>query len=316
MTQQALREVEHEIIVRATAVDVYRLLAEVENWPLIFPPPVYVDYVERGETEERIRIWATANGEVKNWTSKRTLDPEALRIEFRREASTPPIATMGGAWIIEPICTGESRVRLLHDYRATEDDPEKLAWIDRAVDRNSRSELAALKANAELSTGAAELMLSFEDSVRIEGSAKDVYDFINEAQHWPERLPHVVDVSLREETPGLQILRMNTLTSDGSLHTTESVRVCLPPCKIAYKQTTLSDLMSLHTGCWQLEEDEAGITTTATSQHTVAINADNITKILGEDADIPAARHVVRNTLGSNSRATLGYAKQYAEARR
>jgi aromatase len=90
---------------------------------------------------------------------------------------------MGGTWLIEPISEGESRVRLLHDYRAVDDDPGNLAWIEQAVDRNSRSELAALKTSVELATGpAGDLMLSFEDTVRIDGAAKDVYDFINEAQ--------------------------------------------------------------------------------------------------------------------------------------
>lgn len=97
-----VREVEHEITVQAPAAEVYRLIAEVTNWPLIFPPSVYVDHVERGEREERIRIWATANGTAKNWTSRRTLDPQALRITFRQEVSAPPVAAMGGTWIIEP----------------------------------------------------------------------------------------------------------------------------------------------------------------------------------------------------------------------
>ncbi|GAB2937433.1 aromatase/cyclase [Streptomyces heilongjiangensis] len=309
------REVEHEITVAAPAAELYRLIAEVENWPRIFPPSVYVDHVEKGEREERIRIWATANGEPKNWTSRRVLHPEELRIEFRQEVPAPPVAAMGGTWIIEPVGDGESRVRLLHDYSAIDDDPERLAWIDAAVDRNSRAELASLKTNAELAVRAVGLTLSFEDSVRVDGSAKDVYDFINEADRWRERLPHVAEVSLREDTPGLQVLRMDTLTKDGSQHTTESVRVCFPHHRIAYKQTTLPALMALHTGYWQLDEDEDGVTT-ATSQHTVVLNADNITKILGPDAGVPEAREFIRGALGSNSRATLGHAKEYAEKRR
>jgi aromatase len=309
------REVEHEITVAAPAAELYRLIAEVENWPRIFPPSIYVDHVEKGEREERIRIWATANGEPKNWTSRRVLHPEELRIEFRQEVPAPPVAAMGGTWIIEPLGDAESRVRLLHDYSAIDDDPERLAWIDAAVDRNSRAELASLKTNAELAVRAVGLTLSFEDSVRIEGSAKDVYDFINEADRWRERLPHVAEVSLREDTPGLQVLRMDTLTKDGSKHTTESIRVCFPHHRIAYKQTTLPALMTLHTGYWQLDEDKDGVTT-ATSQHTVVLNADNITKILGPDAGVPEAREFIRGALGSNSRATLGHAKEYAEKRR
>jgi len=309
------RQVEHEITAEAPAATVYRLIAEVENWPRIFPPTVYVDHVERGDSQERIRIWATANGEAKSWTSRRTLDPDNRRITFRQEVSAPPVAAMGGTWIIEPLSDTRSRIRLLHDYRAVDDDPDGLKWIDEAVDRNSRSELAALKTNVELAHAAEEITFSFEDTVQIDGSAKDVYDFLNEAPLWSERLPHVAQVRLTEDTPGLQILRMDTLTKDGSTHTTESVRVCFPHHRIAYKQTTLPALMDLHTGYWQLDENDDG-TTTATSQHTVIIKTENITAILGPDAGLPEAREYIRGALGTNSRATLGHAKEYAEARR
>ncbi|MBP0452329.1 aromatase/cyclase [Kitasatospora sp. RG8] len=309
------REVEHEITVQADAADVYRLLAEVENWPRLFPPSVYVDYLERDGNEERIRIWATANGEAKNWSSRRTLDPDALRIRFWQEVPAPPVAEMTGTWIIEPLGERETRVRLLHSYRAIDDDPEGLSWIDAAVDRNSRAELPGLKANLELSAHDAELSLSFEDSVRVEGAAQDLFDFVNEAQLWTERLPHVDKVELIEDTPGLQTLRMDTLTKDGSTHTTESVRVCFPHRKIAYKQTTLPALLALHTGYWTFEEGPDGVTT-ATSQHTVVLDAANIGKVLGPEAGVPEARRFIREALGNNSRATLNHAKEYAEARR
>lgn len=314
MTHNGHREVEHEITISAPAAAVYRLIAEVENWPRIFPPTVFVDHVERSADQERIRIWATAGGTAKNWTSRRVLDPRELRIEFRQEVSAPPVAAMGGTWIIEPLSSGESRVRLLHDYRAIDDDPDDLRWIDEAVDRNSRSELAALKANVEAAVNSEDLLLSFTDTVRINGHAKDVYDFINEAQLWKERLPHVARVSLQEETPGLQILEMDTLTKDGSSHTTKSVRVTFPHSRIVYKQITLPALMTLHTGYWLFEEDSEGVN--ATSQHTVVINTANIARILGESATVADAKDYVQNALSTNSRATLGHAKDYAEGRR
>nr|WSY51599.1 aromatase/cyclase [Streptomyces sp. NBC_00886] len=314
MSQSGLREVEHEITVSASAADVYRLIAEVENWPRLFPPSIYVDHVERTGTEEVIRIWATANGEAKNWTSRRVLDPDRMRIEFRQEVTTPPVADMGGTWIVEPLSASESRLRLLHDYRAIDDDPEKLRWIDAAVDRNSRSELAGLKDNLEFVASSEELTFSFEDTVEIAGSAKDVYDFINEAGLWSERLPHVATVRLTEDVPGLQTLEMDTRAKDGSVHTTKSYRVCLPHEKIAYKQTTLPALMSLHTGYWTFRETERGVA--ASSQHTVVIRPENITAILGPDAGVVDAKAYVQAALSTNSRATLGHAKDYAEARR
>ncbi|MER6539539.1 aromatase/cyclase [Streptomyces sp900105755] len=308
------KEVEHEIMVSAPAAEVYRLIADVANWPRIFPPTIYVDHLERSGNEELIGIWATAGGEAKNWTSRRVLDPERLRITFRQTVSTPPVATMGGTWIIEPAGEGASRVRLLHDYTAVGDDPAGLAWIDEAVDRNSRSELAALKTNLELATAGEELTFSFEDTVRVDGAAKDLYDFVNEADRWSERLPHVATVRLTEDTPGLQTLEMDTRAKDGSTHTTRSYRVCLDGRKIAYKQTTLPALMNLHTGYWTFRETDEG--TFASSQHTVVLRPENITKILGPEAGVAEAREYVQGALSTNSRATLNHAKAYAEARR
>ncbi|MET7985067.1 MULTISPECIES: aromatase/cyclase [unclassified Streptomyces] len=308
------RQVEHAITVEAPAAAVYRLIAEVENWPRIFPPTLYVDHVERGAGEERIRIWATANGEAKNWTSRRTLDPESLRITFRQEVSTPPVAAMGGTWIIEPLSATSSRVRLLHDYRAVDDDPDGLKWIDEAVDRNSRSELAALKANVELAHASEEITFSFEDTVQIAGAAKDAYDFVNEAGLWAERLPHVASVRFSEDTPGLQVLEMDTRAKDGSTHTTKSYRVVFPHHTIAYKQVTLPALMTLHTGRWTFAENDGGVA--VTSQHTVVLNTANITAVLGPDASVADAREYVRGALSTNSRATLGHAKDHAENKR
>ncbi|MCQ9131932.1 aromatase/cyclase [Streptomyces hilarionis] len=307
------REVEHEITINAPATAVYRLLAEVTNWPRIFPPTIYVDREESGANEERIRIWATANGEPKTWTSRRVLDPEALRIGFRQEVPAPPVAAMGGTWIVEPLDQGASRVRLLHDYRAVDDDPHDLLWIERAVDRNSTSELAALKENVERAHAAEtqELTFSFTDTVRIEGSAKDAFAFVNEAARWTERLPHVARVRFSEDTPGLQELEMDTRAKDGSTHTTKSYRVVLGHHRIAYKQVTLPALMTLHTGLWIFEESGDGAT--ASSQHTVTLNTDNIAKILGPEATVADARAYVQSALSTNSLATLGHAKEYAE---
>ncbi|MEU3495563.1 aromatase/cyclase [Kitasatospora cineracea] len=307
------REVEHEITIGAPAAAVYQLLADVTNWPRIFPPTIHVDRVEAEGNEERIRIWATANGQPKDWTSRRTLDPEALRITFRQEIPAPPVAAMGGTWILEPLDADTTRVRLLHDYRAIGDDPHDLLWIERAVDKNSTSELQALKENVELVHAAdrEELTFSFVDTVQVAGRAKDLFDFVNEAGKWADRLPHVAVVRLAEDTPGLQELEMDTRAKDGSVHTTKSYRVVFPSWKIAYKQVTLPALMTLHTGEWTFVENAEG--TAASSQHTVTINTANIARILGEQATVADARAYVHTALSTNSSATLAHAKAYAE---
>jgi aromatase len=290
-------------------------VADVDNWPLIFNPTVHVEHLEKGDGTERIQIWATANDTAKTWISRRRLDPDALRVEFRQEVSQPPVGGMGGAWLIEKLSDHESRVRLTHDYYPATDDPADLDWIAKAVDRNSQVELQALKDNAELDIAAPELLLSFEDTVDIEGRAEDVYEFVNSAQLWRERLPHVARVLLQEDTAGLQVLEMDTEAPDGSTHTTRSVRVCQAPRKIVYKQTKVPALMTLHTGAWSFE-DRPGGGVSASSRHTVRINQANIAAVLGPDAGLDDARRFVRSALSTNSLATLGLAKSFAEGAR
>jgi aromatase len=311
-TQSAQRQVEHEITISAPAGAVYRLIADVRNWPRIFPPTIHVAYTQQTDHDEHIQIWATANGEARTWTSRRTLQPEQRRITFQQLVSAPPVASMSGAWLIEELSPDESRVRLSHAYRSGDDDPASLAWIDQAVDRNSRSELAALKTTVEGAHRAAELTFSFEDSVEIAGRLTDVFGFINEAGRWAQRLPHVATVRFEADDHGLQTLEMDTVAPDGSTHTTASYRVAFPCQGIAYKQIILPPLLSLHTGYWRFVESGGGVA--ATSQHTVVINAGNIARVLGPAAAVADAREYVRTALSANSRATLGYAKAYAEA--
>ncbi|KOT87172.1 cyclase [Streptomyces sp. NRRL F-5755] len=302
---------EHEIKVAAPAEDIYRLLAEAENWPQLFPPNIYVDRVERTEREERIRIWATAGDTVKNWTSHRILSPEELRITFRQESSAHPVAAMEGSWHIEALPSGESLVRLGHAFRAV--DETGLAWLGEVVDRNSRAELESLKVIGESKSATDELTCSFTDTVRIEGDARDAFDFIYEAQLWTERLPHVATVSLEEPVPGLQTLEMDTRANDGTTHTTKSYRVSLAPHRIAYKQVTLPALLTLHTGCWTFTPD--GNSIAASSEHTFRVNEAAIAQVLGPETTVSGAIDFVRTTLSRNSTATLTHAKAYAEGR-
>ncbi|MFC4511390.1 SRPBCC family protein [Streptomyces ehimensis] len=307
-----VHETEHTITVAAPAGTVFGLVENVDDWPQVFPPTLHVECLERAGAEERIRLWATANGEAKSWTSHRTLDRAGLRVRFRQEVSQHPVASMGGEWIVEPLPDGHSRVRLTHDFRAVGDLPENVAWIRRAIDRNSGAELAALKAAAERA-GADGAAFTFEDTVRVDAPADDVHAFLLEAQLWQERLPHVARVVLKEDAPDVQLLEMDTRTADGSVHTTASFRICLPGRRIVYKQQRTPALMSVHTGRWTVAEDPAG--SVVTSRHTVVINTAAIASVLGEAATPEDARAFVRQALGHNSTTTMRHAKEYAEGR-
>lgn len=96
----------HSVAVAAPAEVVYGIVADVTKWPQYFGPNVHVEHLEQDAGSERIRIWATANGAVKTWVSRRTFDAERLRVDFRQEVSAPPVAGMGGAWVVSPLTPG------------------------------------------------------------------------------------------------------------------------------------------------------------------------------------------------------------------
>ncbi|MFE5770982.1 aromatase/cyclase [Streptomyces sp. NPDC056485] len=305
----------HETEVAAPAGVVYGLIADPVQWPLYFPPNVYVERLEFDGVNERLRMWATANGQVKTWSSRRVLDAAARRIEFRQEVPAAPLSAMTGTWIVEPLGAERSRLTLLHDFSVEGDRAQDVAWVERATDTNSRAELANLAKLGEGWGRLDDLVMSFEDRVDVDAPPELVYAFLERAERWPELLPHVSRLELAEpeELPGVQVMAMDTLTADGSAHTTESVRVCFPAARrIVYKQTRTPALMSAHTGAWTVTGGAYG--STVTSRHGVVLREEAIAGVLGASADLAAARRYVREALGRNSTATMTYAKQYAES--
>jgi len=304
----------HDITVEAAADTVFGLVADVAGWPQVFGPTVHVDLLRDEAGEQLLRIWALANGEVRDWTSRRTLDRAAGTIAFQQVVSSPPVASMGGKWIIEPLGYGERcSVTLTHDFEAIADDPDAVAFIQQAVDRNSNAELAALKNAAEQQAGPDQLRFTFSDGVSIRGPVSEIFGFINRADLWPQRLPHVSRLDLTESVPGVQRMVMDTRSPDGSIHTTESVRLCFADRgEILYKQLRVPPVMSAHTGRWEFSAAADGLVE-ARSWHTVTLNPGGVQAALGAEATMQEAREKVRHALGTNSLTTLRNAKQHVE---
>jgi hypothetical protein len=284
----------------------------------VFGPTVHVEVLEEHGGEQLLKIWATLEGRVAGWTSRRVLDAGAGTVTFRQVVSAPPIAAMGGEWRVLPV-EGGCRVVLLHDFRAVDDDPSAIELISRAVDNNSRAELGALKAAAEL--GDAE-RFAFEDAVEIEGRAEDVFGFLERAELWAERLPHVeaVDLAESEPAPGelVQHLDMRTLAADGSRHDTSSVRLCFTERQtLVYKQRKTPVALSGHTGRWTVEPLPDGADgeprARAVSWHAVMLDPDGVRQAYGPGATTADAAQKVRAALSGNSRATLRHARDFAE---
>src|SRR5262249_34294234 len=135
----------------------------------------------------------------------------------------------------------------------------------------------------------------------IAGDPRDVYDFLARAHDWPQRLPHIEALMVEEDVFDIQHLEAGIRLPNGSVHATSIVRVCFPETRIAYKQVRPPAIMRAHTGTVTIRALPHGVR--ATSEHTVLLRNENV-----DDG--------VRDVLRGLSRATLGRAKQFAEARR
>ncbi len=289
----------HDIRIAAPAQVVFDIIANVESWPLRFPPTIKAQRVDGDEQSETIRIWAMAEGRVRSWQSDRTLDREHLTVTFRQTVPASPLTSMIGRWTIVP-AQDDVLVRFSHEFTVEGDDPATIARVVEAIDINTTSELGSLKDAAE-SSGGSDLAMDFADTIDLPvGDSGDAREFIERCDLWPERLDHVESLHLAQNDAGLQVMEMETRSTDGSMHTTVSGRVCDPGGTIAYKQTRTPEGLTAHCGEWSFSETPDGVR--VTSRHMVLLDGDVLDR---RGLSTEEARTMVRNALGTNSRATL-----------
>lgn len=305
----------HHISVAAPPEVVYGVIADVTAWPQLFPPTIHAERIAGDDRAEQIRLWALAGDEVKTWTSRRELDKDAHTVTFHQEVPHPPVTSMTGRWSMRPAAGGGSVVTLTHEFGVAGDEPDNVTLVETAIEANSRSELAATRAAAERHARLPELLLTFADSVLVDGDPGGVYEFLYRCAAWPRRLPHVSRLDLTEDVPGVQVMEMDTRTPDGDTHTTRSVRICFEPNRIVYKQTVVPPFLVAHTGEWALD-GPAGAPVRVTARHTVLIDAERAIAMLGGNATIADVRERIRTSLGTNSLTTLWHAKEYVERAR
>jgi ribosome-associated toxin RatA of RatAB toxin-antitoxin module len=121
VTAQETTQTRHSITVSAPAEAAYEVVADVSRWPVFFTPTIHAERVGGDDTDERIRLWAFANEQVKTWTSRRWLDPASRRVSFRQEVSSHPVARMQGEWLTSPAPGGTCDVTLTHAFAAADD---------------------------------------------------------------------------------------------------------------------------------------------------------------------------------------------------
>lgn len=306
--------------VDAPAGVLYGLIADAVRWPVFLPPTVHVEQLEFDGASERLRMWVTANGEIKSWTTRRVLDPVAHRVEFRQEVLPRPVTSMGGSWSVEPRGPEKSLVTLRNDFAVADNARADVDWVKRATTANTRAALANLKQLAERWRRLDDLVLSFEESVHIDAGVEPVYAFLHRFGDRIDAVPGAVRIDLAERAPGVQLMSVELPAAggDGRTRTTESVRIGFPHAgRIVYKDIRDSEqpaLLAAHAGEWSVEPDPWGAGVTVVARHHAVLDEDGVRERYGVGAQaVRVARQALRERLARESAAALELAREHAE---
>lgn len=305
--------------VRAPAGVLYGLISDALRWPVFLPPTVHVEQLESDGESERLRMWATANGEVRSWTSRRVLDPVAYRVDFRQEVLSRPVASMGGTWAVEPLGPESSRVSLRNDFTVADDLPADRAWVRRAAESNSRASLDHLRRLAERWHRLADLVLSFEDSVLLDAPAERVHDLLHGGFAVPgTAVPAGRAAGGGRHGPAVRLAAVERDGPGGERELSTSVRLGFPRAgRVVYKEIPRAGdrpaLLSARAGEWSVVPDAAGTGTAVIARHHAVLDEDGVRERYGGGAAaVRTAREELGERLAAESASALRLAGEQA----
>jgi hypothetical protein len=165
MTELMIWTARHTVKVAAPPKRVYELIANVDRWPALLGSLVSVAHLGFDGVCERVRFSQRVDGVPQELTMVRELNPKRLQVRFRQVDVRPPVASMGGFWLVAPKGLG-SMVALDHYYRVVGNDPRTAASVEQEIAASARSMLAALRRTMELN-----LIESYSDRATVEGEA-------------------------------------------------------------------------------------------------------------------------------------------------
>ncbi|MFF1560760.1 SRPBCC family protein [Streptomyces sp. NPDC058279] len=311
-THDSVVRATHEVKVSAPAREIYRLLADLDNWPWVFGPFVHAEVIGTDGVFERVGMWTTSGESVEHWVALRRLDAGALRIDFRPEEPSSPLASMERSWVVEPLSEGESLVRLLHSYTLVDDSAAARAATTGVIDSIADGETAAVKSAAELLTEAADLRVVVTDTVHVAGTAEAVFEVLYQVRDWPELLPHVTRAEVVQDADGLQLVEIDTVESSGAVLKMKTARAGIGGRAIVYKQLVLPPIGRSHHVRWDITPTAQGVT--VTSRQTVIVKRSGIEVLLGSGKGLDEATAFVRRELSGKVRMILDRAKEFVEA--
>lgn len=307
-TQQ---HVDYGATIDADYQTVFELVADVARWPQFHLSAVHAEIIHSNDKGDLVQHWSlVSDSAVRTWRTVRRTDRTGRRITFSYVEADPPATEIRGEWVFTELAQDRTRVELRHHVSALA-GADLGPLLDR-IDQDSKEHLDTLRDTAQRRAELEDLVLSFTDPLFIAGSIEDAYDYLYRADLWPERIPHVVGLAMTEDVQNVQFFDMDTKGPDGGTHTVRSVRICLPPNLIVYKQISLPAMLDAHTGHWRFTETREGVVGEARHSSTIKPSA---LSLLGSGTTIGEARRFLRRLLSGNSMSNLSLAKAFAEER-
>jgi ribosome-associated toxin RatA of RatAB toxin-antitoxin module len=150
---------EHCITIDAPVQTVYEVLADVEGYSNLFPPTQSVTMLEQGPDYQIAKLVVEVSGQIQSWITRRDLDRERGIIRYRQLETAPLVQYMGGEWRCFPFGKEQTQLVITHDFapreavdglvlgKYTSEQVEEM--LCGAVERNSATDLAAVKQEAE-----------------------------------------------------------------------------------------------------------------------------------------------------------------------
>jgi aromatase len=256
----------HHAAVSAPASLLYELVVGADAAPMVFGGTVHVERLHQAPGEERLRIWAAYGEQLRTWTTHRRLDPDRLSVTFQQDVPEPPMAFMRGEWRLQRVRDDLTQVSLSHTFRAVDDDPANVTWIEDLTDRVSTGQLTSLGDFAALG---AEARFVVEHSARLRCPVDTAYAFVRNTVGWVGVLPQVETATLRASKGQMQLVDL-TIRQDGDERSSRVARVCCPGTHIAFKNLTPQPPVVAHVGSWHFESTADG--TVVRLEHRVAVH--------------------------------------------
>jgi aromatase len=149
MTELRIWTARHTIRVAAPPKGVFEMVANIDCWPALLAPLEEVEHLGFEGVCERIRFTKRVDGVTQDLTMVRELNAKRMQVRFRQVDVQPPLASMGGIWLVLPKGSG-SVVSLDQYYRVADNSPLTAARVEAEIAGESLPMLARLRDAVEL----------------------------------------------------------------------------------------------------------------------------------------------------------------------